>query len=175
MSIILAKNTDTLEIIQLLKRCAMELQKQDIFQWNEEYPSIEIIEKDIQLKQMYLLKSDEKIIGTIVLSPLKDVEYDAIHWKNSDHKAVYIHRLAVDPQQQKKGYAQQLMDFAENHAATQQYDSIRLDTFSQNKRNQQFYSKRGYLQMGDIYLPAQSKFPFYCFEKLIFTTSNARS
>jgi len=165
MSIILAQETDTLEVIQLLKRCALELQKQHIFQWNEQYPSINIIEKDISLQQLYLLKSGTKIIGTIVLTSIKDKEYDAITWKNNAHKALYIHRLAVDPTEQQKGYAQQLMDFAESYAITHSFESIRLDTFSENQRNQFFYTKRGYQKTGSIYLPEQSTSPFYCFEK----------
>jgi len=165
MSIILAKKKDTLKVVQLLKRCALELQKHHIFQWNEQYPSVKIIEKDISLRQLYLLKSDTKIIGTIVLSAIKDKEYDAISWKNNTHKALYIHRLAVDPTEQQKGYAQQLMDFAENYAITHHFESIRLDTFSKNERNQLFYTKRGYQQTGSIYLPQQSTSPFYCFEK----------
>ncbi|MBL4746525.1 MAG: GNAT family N-acetyltransferase [Flavobacteriaceae bacterium] len=175
MLIILAKKTDCPAILDLLKCCAMELQQQDIYQWNDQYPSLAIIEKDIQLGQLYLLKSDKKIIGTIVLSALKDEEYNAIHWKNEHHKALYIHRLAVDPQEQGKGHAQKLMDFAENYARTHQYDSIRLDTFSQNERNQRFYSKRGYEHRGEIYLPAQSNAPFYCLEKQHLNASNPLS
>jgi len=165
MSIVLAQKTDISKVIQLLKRCALDLQKQRIFQWNEHYPSINIIEKDILLSQLYLLKSDKKIIGTIVLTTIKDKEYDAITWKKNTHKALYIHRLAVDPTEQQKGHAQQLMDFAENYATTHNFESIRLDTFSENERNQLFYTKRGYRQTGSIYLPQQSKSSFYCFEK----------
>lgn len=171
MLIILAQKKDITPIVQLLKRCAMDLQKKGVFQWNKAYPSQEIIEKDIQLKQLHLLKSATKIIGTIVLTNIKDKEYMPIQWGNNKHKAMYIHRLAVDPVEQQKGYAQQLMDFAENVAIAQHYESIRLDTFSQNNKNQQFYTKRGYSQKGNIYLPAQSDAPFYCFEKLMIPTS----
>ncbi|PCH72283.1 MAG: GNAT family N-acetyltransferase [Flavobacteriaceae bacterium] len=175
MSIILAKKTECSAIIQLLKRCAIDLEKQHIFQWNEAYPSLEVIKKDIHLKQLHLLKNGSKIIGSIVLSEIKDTVYNSVTWKNDTHKALYIHRLAIDPEEQQKGYAQQLMAFAENYARTQHYETIRLDTFSQNKRNQRFYSQRGYQHMGDIYLPTQSMSPFYCFEKLIISTSNTIS
>ncbi|HET8854785.1 MAG TPA: GNAT family N-acetyltransferase, partial [Salinimicrobium sp.] len=46
-------------------------------------------------------------------------------------------------------------------------ESVRLDTFSQNQRNQKFYVKRGYSRLGDIYFPKQSEFPFHCYEKII--------
>jgi ribosomal protein S18 acetylase RimI-like enzyme len=65
------------------------------------------------------------------------------------------------------GFAKQLMDFSETYARSNNYSSMRLDTFSQNKRNQKFYEIRGYQKLGAIYFPKQSEHPFYCYE-LIF-------
>ena len=59
------------------------------------------------------------------------------------------------------------MDFAEDYAKSNNYESVRLDTFSKNKRNNIFYENRGYIRLGNVYFPEQSRFPFYCFEKLI--------
>jgi len=58
------------------------------------------------------------------------------------------------------------MDFAEAFAATHQFQSIRLDTFSQNPRNIRFYEARDYKRVGDVYFPKQSPFPFHCYEKV---------
>jgi ribosomal protein S18 acetylase RimI-like enzyme len=80
---------------------------------------------------------------------------------------IYIHRLAVHPNLQGKGYAQQLMKFAEHYAQENNVLSIRLDTFSQNKRNQKFYELRGYKKLGDIFFPKQSKHPFHCYELVL--------
>ena len=59
------------------------------------------------------------------------------------------------------------MDFAENFAKEHNALSVRLDTFSQNKRNQKFYETRGYKRLGDIYFPKQSNHPFHCFELVL--------
>jgi len=56
------------------------------------------------------------------------------------------------------------MNFAEKYARDNNFTSVRLDTFSQNKRNQKFYETRGYQRLGDIYFPKQSKHPFHCYE-----------
>nr|WP_316931595.1 hypothetical protein [Flavimarina sp. Hel_I_48] len=56
------------------------------------------------------------------------------------------------------------MFFAENLAKEGNFQSVRLDTFSQNERNQKFYEKRGYQKLGAIYFLKQSKHPFYCYE-----------
>lgn len=59
------------------------------------------------------------------------------------------------------------MNFAEETAQKNNAVSVRLDTFSQNKRNQKFYETRGYQKLESIYFPKQSKHPFYCYE-LVF-------
>ena len=36
-----------------------------------------------------------------------------------------------------------------------------------NPRNSRFYKARGYVQLGNVYFPKQSEFPFFCFEKVL--------
>jgi len=138
-----------------------------IFQWNETYPSKKVLKKDIELQQIWKLKIKQTIVGVIVLTGIEDEEYKSAKWLTNNHKNLYIHRLAVHPNYQGKGYAQKLMDFAENYASKNSYKSIRLDTFSQNKRNQLFYEKRNYSKLETIYFPNQSEHPFYCYEKVL--------
>jgi hypothetical protein len=59
------------------------------------------------------------------------------------------------------------MDFAEIQAKKTKASSIRLDTFSQNIRNQKFYELRSYKRLGEIYFPKQSTYPFYCYELVL--------
>ena len=96
-----------------------------------------------------------------------DEEYIPIEWLTKNDNNLYIHRLAVDPEYWGKGYAQQLMNFAEDYARKNNYESVRLDTFSQNTRNQKFYETRGYQRLGNIYFPKQSEYPFYCYELIL--------
>ena len=75
--------------------------------------------------------------------------------------------MAVHPDFQKKGVGKILMDFAEKYAEEKKFASIRLDTFSVNKRNLKFYESRGYQRLEGIYFPKQSEFPFYCYELIL--------
>ena len=59
------------------------------------------------------------------------------------------------------------MDFTEDYAIKNDNVSIRLDTFSQNKRNNWFYEARGFVRLGDVYFIKQSAFPFHCYEKVL--------
>ncbi len=154
-------------ILEVTKACAKHMIANGIFQWNEYYPSYEAFENDIKLNQLWVLKDVDRIIGSIVISDIMDEEYLAIEWLTPNTKNIYIHRLAVHPDYQGKGCAQLLMNYAENYAKDNNYLSVRLDTFSVNKRNNIFYKKRGFQQRGDVYFPKQSEHPFHCYELVL--------
>lgn len=162
-----AEISDLNQLLEVTKSCAKHMINNGIYQWNELYPSKEVLQKDIELQQIWKLEVEDKIIGIIVLTTIEDEEYKDVKWLTKNHQNLYIHRLAVSPQFQGKGYAQKLIGFAENYAITNKFTSIRLDTFSQNKRNQKFYKQQNYTQLESIYFPNQSEFPFYCFEKIV--------
>ena len=162
-----AKISEIPDILTICKACAVDMISNGIYQWNEHYPSATPFEKDIERNELFVLEVNEKIIGTVVISTLMDEEYVPINWLTQNSNNVYIHRLSVDPKFQGKGYARKLMDFAENYAQNKDFISVRLDTFSQNKRNQKFYEARGYQRLGDIFLPKQSEHPFHCYELVL--------
>lgn len=158
---------DIPELLIVTKACAQAMIANGIYQWNENYPSYEAFEKDIDLDQLWVLKDADTIIGSVVVSEKIDDEYKVIEWLTPNAKNIYIHRLAIHPNQQGKGLAQKLMDFAEAYAKTNDFVSVRLDTFSVNKRNNAFYKKRGYQKLGDVYFPKQSEYPFHCYELVL--------
>jgi ribosomal protein S18 acetylase RimI-like enzyme len=165
--IVPAKISEIPEILLLTKACAQAMISKGIYQWNEHYPSKQAFERDIDRKELYVLKVENKIAGTLVISTFMDDEYTAVNWLSSNENNLYIHRLAVHPSFQKQGYAVQLMEYAEAFAKANKATSIRLDTFSQNVRNQKFYEQRGYKRLGNIYFLKQSEHPFYCYELLL--------
>ena len=131
------------------------------------YPSKEAFKKDIEKNTLYVYKNKLRITGCISICADKDEEYEGVEWITKDFKNLYLHRLAVHPECQKKGIGRSLMDFAEEYAKLNGFKSVRLDTFSQNQRNNKFYKSRQYVQLGDVFFPMQSKFPFHCYEKII--------
>ncbi|WP_299333126.1 GNAT family N-acetyltransferase [uncultured Psychroserpens sp.] len=151
-------------IMEMTKACAIYMIGQGIFQWNEHYPNRTAFEQDVARDELYVLIIDRAVCGCVVISTHMDDEYIPIEWLTPNNNNIYIHRLAIHPDYQGKGYAQQLMSFAENYAKQNNFSSVRLDTFSQNKRNQKFYELRGYQKLGDIYFPKQSEHPFHCYE-----------
>jgi len=162
-----ATYSDIESILLLTKACAQDMIRKGIYQWNEHYPNAIAFENDLKREELYVLTNENDILGTVVISSLMDEEYYDVDWLTPSDKNLYIHRLAVHPEHQGLGYAQKLMDFAENYAIENNYNSIRLDTFSKNSRNQKFYELRGYKRLGNIYFPKQSEHPFYCYERVL--------
>ncbi|MBO0330812.1 GNAT family N-acetyltransferase [[Muricauda] lutisoli] len=162
-----AKISEIPDILTITQACAKKMQENGIFQWNEHYPSKEAFIKDIERDELFVIAKNDGIQGTIVISTLMDEEYKPIQWLTQNGNSTYIHRLSVHPDLQGKGLAQRMMDFAENFSKEKGFISVRLDTFSQNKRNQRFYEQRGYQKLGDIFFPKQSEHPFHCYELVL--------
>jgi len=163
----LAKINDLDRVKKITSDCALEMISRKIFQWDENYPNIEIFKKDIDNQNLYVYRDNSIVLGCIMLSLSKDEVYDNVKWLTKDEKNLYVHRLAVDPKYQKKGIGKLLMDFAEEYGLKNGLKSVRLDTFSKNDRNNKFYRSRNYIQLDDVYFPNQSEFPFHCYEKIL--------
>ena len=163
----LAKISQLNEILGMTDACRIAMEAKGIFQWTIDYPSRKAFERDIERNELYVLRKEGEIIGCIVISTFMDSEYESVSWLTPNKQNYYIHRLGIHPEYQGQGLAQGLMDFAENYAKEHHAVSVRLDTFSQNQRNQKFYEKRGYQKLEDIYFPNQSEYPFHCYELIL--------
>ncbi len=158
------------ELFEIYEQCRRAMQAAGIFQWQNEYPTIDTVKQDIEDKTLYGYYAkdieDGKCLGAVCVSTHQDEEYKEMKWEGPNENVVVIHRLAVNPEFQAKGIARLLMDFAEEHAKKEKYSAIRLDSYSQNKRALKFYENRGYQKRGECFFAGRDM-PFYCYE-LIF-------
>ena len=159
--------SDIDSILNITKSCAAHMVQNGIYQWNEHYPDKSSFVNDAENMELYVYIENKKVIACISLCNEMDEVYFPVSWVTKNNYNLYIHRLAVHPDFQKKGIGKALMDFAEKYAKKKEYKSIRLDTFSVNKRNLKFYESRGYQRLEKIYFPKQSEFPFYCYELIL--------
>lgn len=165
------KISDLDQLFQIYVKGKTDLEKSGIYQWTNNYPTRSIIESDLKKDVLFVLRNDKEIIGAINISEEQETEYQTITWEFNDSKILVIHRLVIDPKYQRKGYAKKLMDFAEKFAIENDYSSIRLDAYSQNKRVIDFYEKRKYYIRGTVNFP-EREYPFHCMEKEIITAYN---
>ena len=159
--------SDTDAILNITKSCALHLIQNNIYQWNEHYPDRGSFINDAKNQELYVYVINGSVVACISLCMHMDEVYLPVKWKTKNDNNLYIHRLAVHPDFQKKGVGKMLMDFAEEYAKEKKFVSVRLDTFSVNKRNLKFYESRGYGRLEEIHFPKQSEFPFYCYELIL--------
>ena len=163
----IAEITDINSILDITKSCALRMNENKIFQWNDQYPNEEAFINDVKNNELYVYVKNKNIVGCISLCNNMDDVYKTVCWNTKNKNNLYVHRLAVHPNFQRQGVGKLLMDFGENYAKKNSYISIRLDTFSKNKRNLKFYESRGYNRLDRIFFPKQSEFPFYCYELIL--------
>jgi len=162
-----ATNNDLNRIVEITNACGKHMISQNIFQWNKEYPNLEVFKKDLENQSLYVIELESKIVGCVCISEKMDAVYKEVKWLTPDSKNMYVHRLAIDPKFQGKGLAIKLMSYAEDLAKTKDFKSMRLDTFSKNPKNNKFYNLQGYKKLGKIFYRSQSDMPFHCYEKII--------
>jgi len=157
---------DLPSIMALIKDVVVHMNSIGIDQWHAGYPNETVLGKDLDSHTLFTGWLDQKLMAINVINQVYDKEYNALDWLTPQGKSLYVHRLAVHPDFQKKGYAQQFMDFAEEKAKKEGFLSVRLDTYTGNPRNVKFYLNREYQPIGEVSLPYRPD-PFICFEKLV--------
>ena len=59
------------------------MEKHNIYQWDEIYPTVEDFEDDIKKGNLYVAEENEKIIALYVISDEADEAYNYAEWKLS--------------------------------------------------------------------------------------------
>jgi len=148
-------------VMSLIKSAIQEMEKNGIFQWDDFYHDRNTVLADINSGNLYALKTDALVAGIIALNENQSPEYRSISWSDGGHPLV-VHRLCIIPSMQGRGLAKYLMKFAEDYARNNNYSSIRLDAFTNNKRAVGLYDSLNYHRRGIVRF---RKGDFYCFEK----------
>ena len=115
-------------------------------QWGTNYPTEEMIRRDISNGKCYVNLEDDKILAVFYFAVESDPTYAYIDgkWLNGAPYGV-IHRIAVG--ESGKGAAAACFRFAENLC-----DNIRIDTHENNLPMQRCLAKQGFIRCGTIYL-----------------------
>lgn len=119
----------------------------NLHQWNDSYPSEEIIRKDIEDGVSVVLCDNQDIMATMAFIPGPDPTYAKIHdgqWLN-DSPYYVIHRIAsVAPG---NNAARQFLDWGFTKT-----DTIRIDTHKDNVIMHNILRKYGFRHCGVIFL-----------------------
>lgn len=128
-------------------------------QWGDHFPPRELLEKDIENRQLYVYEEKNMVHGVFAFIIGKDVTYEHIEGKwLSDVLYGTIHRIASDGKI--KGLVNKDVCYCE-----QQIKHLRIDTHLNNQIMQHAILKNGFSQCGIIYVKDGS--PRIAYEKIV--------
>lgn len=108
--------------------------------------SLQTVLKSIEKEETFLIFDNDAAVGTITIGKNVPKYYSSdpfVFWQKK-RPAVYLKKLAVLPLYQNKGFASELLEFAEAKAKKENVKFLRLDCVA----NVDFYSKRGFTFLG---------------------------
>ncbi|MDT8717494.1 GNAT family N-acetyltransferase [Clostridium sp. 19966] len=159
--------TEVEDIMKIIRQAQGYFKQQGIDQWQDNYPNIEAIRKDIEDNNSYVLIKDEQIVATAAVSFDGEKTYDLIYdgqWLTEDEFAV-IHRIAVDEQYKGLGLSSEIIKNVEQLCRDKGIHSIKIDTHENNLSMQKLLKKNKFQYCGIIYLESGSK--RIAFEKVV--------
>ena len=145
---------DADDIMALVAEAQAWFASQGIDQWQDGYPTRELILSDILGKQNYIIEYNGVAVATAVISFAGEPTYAVIKgkgWLNENPYAV-VHRIAVADECRRKGIAKEILYFTEELCAEQGVADIRIDTHCDNRAMRSLLKKMGYAHCGRITL-----------------------
>lgn len=143
MKIRLATSNDQQQVMNVLNKATLGLQKKGIYQWG--YPwDVNKIVSEIKNNYSYVLFLDEEIVGTFCI---KDI--DSLSELTIDSKSYYLSQIAILPEYQGNNYGSKITDFACSYA-NEENKTIYLDCWAGNEKLKNFYLNKGFEYQGDF-------------------------
>lgn len=155
-------------IMEIIADAQSLLAGRGVDQWQDGYPTADIIAQDIARAESYVIEIDRSVAATAVISFAGEVTYNSIDgaWLN-DNSYVVVHRLAVRNSVLRSGLARQMMLYAEELALQRGVNNIRVDTHIDNKAMQSLLNNLGFVFCGEITLLSGA--PRIAFQKVLNT------
>lgn len=138
---------DVDDICQLVSDAIAEMERHEIYQWDEIYPARIDFEEDIKSGNLYVVHEGDDLAAFYVISDESDEQYGNANWQFGDSYYV-LHRFCVSPNMQNKGVGKKVLLHIEDQIKDMGYNAVRLDTFTENPFAQRLYRHNGYESRG---------------------------
>lgn len=135
------------------------------FQWDDTYPSKEIIRQDIKNRHLYVAVIDDKVVGSVTINAVFPPEYATVNWKTSPNTYTF-HRMMVSVKHRGEGIANELFNYIRQRGEWMGLRSIRVDTNEHNPAMISLFEKHNYSQVGTVQLKGKA-LNYLCFERTI--------
>lgn len=116
------------------------------------YPARVNAEHGIEEDNLYVVRYEDKIVGTIILNHETEQGYDTVQWKvkAEDEEVYIIHTLVVHPDYLKQHIGRLLLQFAEEEGRRNHMKALRLDVYEGNTPAIRLYEKSGFKHIGTV-------------------------
>lgn len=152
---ILQSNPEDIGEIFRLYHCAQDFQrsKKTVVVW----PDFErkLVETEIAEGRQYKVLVDDKIAAVFAIAH-SDEE---IWQENNRDRAVYIHRIATNPEFRGQNFVKTIADWAKKYAEVHQINFVRLDTLDRNEVLIKVYTAAGFEFLGMFDVKDAHKLP----------------
>lgn len=130
-------------------------------QWDDSYPTPELIMEDIRAKRGYLILDEGSPIGYICIDLQGDSDYEKIdgEWRVSG-KFIALHRIAIGKSGRGKGITRAVFAYAKEMCIKKGFAALRMDTDEKNEKMQHILLREGFLHTGTVYPCASPKLAF---------------
>ncbi len=153
------------KIWDILQQAIIRRKEDGSNQWQDGYPNMEVLQKDIEKAGGFVLLDGLTIIGYSAVFINDEPEYANIEGKwLTDDNFIVFHRLAISEKYLGKGLAQMIIRYIEEYAINNNIYSIKADTNYDNIIMKKIFEKSGYTFCGEVYFRGS---PRKAYEKVL--------
>ncbi|MDI6046037.1 GNAT family N-acetyltransferase [Flavobacterium yafengii] len=153
-----AELSEIASIWEILQQAIQRRKEDGSNQWQDGYPNPEVIQKDIEKREGFVLVDGETIIGYSAVLINDEPAYEKIEGKwltNGDF--VVLHRVAISEKYLGKGLAKMILKYIEEFAVSNNIYSVKADTNFDNIAMMKIFESSGYTYCGEVYFRGSSR------------------
>jgi GNAT superfamily N-acetyltransferase len=160
---------DLAVIWEILQQAILRRKEEGSNQWQDGYPNVEVLKKDMARGAGFVLIDGDLIVGYCAILINDEPDYANIQgeWLTNDDFVV-IHRVAIAEKYLGKGLAKVIMAFVEDYAMKNRIFSIKADTNFDNIAMMKIFDKLSYTYCGEVFFRNS---PRRAYEKVLTATS----
>lgn len=150
-----AVQADFTPVCELYQAACADMRAQGNHQWQwGGYPNADLVQGDIDAGTLYVLRREGTLIAAVAADTCFEPEYEEINWLFGV-KPGSFHRFAIAPQAQGQGLGRTLLMEVLDLLRGLGCDSLRCDTFCENRRALALYRSLGMRDAGVVYYPGE--------------------
>lgn len=160
-----ATMADSPAIWEILEAAIQRRKADGSAQWQDGYPNPEIVKKDLEQGQGYVLTAGGRLVAYAALLMNDEPAYAHLdgNWLSNGDFLV-IHRVAVAQDFLHKGLGRRMLAHIETFAVHNKIYSIKADTNFDNPGMISLFEKQGYVYCGEVFFRGSSR---RAYEKLL--------